>query len=160
MTSVIGVDPGEAVGIFDVSVLRFHKLSNVNFRYAAYQLSPETAHQYVQVHLQSSVDTLVACEAYIITARTARLTQQRTAIEVIGDLKQLCREHDTPFALQMKSDAAKLARDSVLKRIGWWQPGKRHANDAARQALLALATVDPSALQTLLTSDTIVSTCR
>lgn len=162
MTAVVGVDPGTTTGIFAVSVSIVDKLleSEVRSEFTSYQLDAEKAVAALELQLRRFPEVLVACERYIITSRTARLTQQPAALELIGTFKQLCREYGAPFLLQMKSDAAHLARDKLLKRVGWFQRGQDHANDAARQALLALATADPREFNALLTYGSIVSTGR
>lgn len=159
---IVGVDPGVTTGIFAVAVSRLNgaNWSEVRCDYTAYELDARKATSVIELQVSTHVDALVACERYVITTRTARLTQQPAALEFIGVLKNLCADHDTPIVLQLKSDASRIARDSVLKRIGWFQRGQDHANDAARHALLALSGVDQAAFASLLTSGSIVSTSR
>lgn len=162
MTAIVGVDPGTTTGIFAVSVSIVDKLleSEVRSEYTAYELGAEKALAAIELQLRRLPEAVVACERYIITSRTARLTQQPAALELIGALRHLCRDYGAPFMLQMKSDAAHLARDQLLKRIGWFQRGQDHANDGARHALLGLATSDPRVFNALLTYGSIVSTSR
>lgn len=162
MTAIIGVDPGTTTGIFaaNVSIVDTLRDRKVRTDYRAYELDASKAFAVMQLQLDRLRDPTVVCEHYIVTQRTARLTQQPTALEVIGALRQLCADRGVHFRLQMKSDAAHIAKNAVLKRIGWYQSGQDHANDAARHALLGLASVDPPAFNALLTFGSIVSTSR
>lgn len=162
MTLIVGVDPGTTTGIFAVraSTLLTYDVTEVRSDFTSYELDVRKAYAAVELQLRSDPVVDVACERYVITTRTARLTQQPTALELIGALRELCARYDAPLTLQMKSDAAQLAKNHVLKRIGWFQRGQDHANDAARHALLRLASVQPLVFNALLTSGSIVSTSR
>jgi hypothetical protein len=94
-------------------------------------------------------DIQVVCERFVITARTAQLSQQTDAIENIGVLKYLAwSEALEPVRFQSPSDAKRLATDDVLRTAGLYVPGD-HARDAARHLLLHLATSHPRAFQRL-----------
>lgn len=112
----------------------------------------------LSTHFTDEHRRLVVIEKYTITTRTARLTQQSDALEVTGAVKQLCNDADVPVIVQMKSNAAKIASDKVLRGIGWFVSGQRHANDAARHALLALAGFDPIIFEALMTYGNVNST--
>lgn len=95
--------------------------------------------------------TTIACERYTITSRTAKLTRQPHALEFIGALRSLASDYPSvTFLLQSKSDAIKLGNDGLLRKLGWYTPGAGHANDAARQVLLALAGRHPQLFDELL----------
>lgn len=162
MTTIIGVDPGTTTGIFAASVSIVDTLRGREVRtdFRAYELDASKAFAMMQLQLDRLRDPTVVCERYIVTQRTARLTQQPAALEMIGALRQLCADRGVHFVLQMKSDAARIAKNAVLKRIGWYQSGQDHANDAARHALLGLASVDPPVFNALLTFGSIISTSR
>ena len=72
-------------------------------------------------------------EEYKITARTAKLSQQHTALEIIGCIRYFCHKYECELVLQRPGDAKRFATDRRLKQAGFWQKGGGgHANDAAR----------------------------
>ena len=88
----------------------------------------------------------IAVEKYIITKRTATLSQQPDALEITGMVKGFAATEARRGAItvhQIMKGNLKFASDDMLKRLGWYVPGKRHANDAARQAFALLKMVDP-----------------
>lgn len=84
----------------------------------------------------------IAIERYIITAQTAKLSQQPDALEVTGLVKGLAEIHGCADVRQYMKANLKFASDSMLRSVGWSTPGMRHANDAARQAFALLKEVD------------------
>lgn len=86
---------------------------------------------------ENGQDTVIVCEAYIITAETLRKTRQTASLELIGALRWMAGFHGAHFELQQPAQAKKLATDARLKAIGWWNKTTRdHANDAARHLFL------------------------
>lgn len=86
---------------------------------------------------ENGQDTIIVCEAYIITAETLRKTRQTASLELIGALRWMASFHGAHFELQQPAQAKKLATDARLKAIGWWNKTTRdHANDAARHLFL------------------------
>jgi hypothetical protein len=83
-----------------------------------------------------------AVEKYIITPKTAKLTQQTDALEVTGVMKAMAAEWRYRTCTQYLKANLKFASDDMLKAIGWFNPKMRHANDAARQAFALLKDVD------------------
>lgn len=74
-------------------------------------------------------------EKYTITAKTAKLSQQTDALRCTGALE--CHAWAfTQVHWQTPAEAKSFSTDFKLKRIGWYRPGKGHANDAARHLLL------------------------
>jgi hypothetical protein len=70
----------------------------------------------------------VVAENYIITARTAKLTQQTEALRLLGVLEDECIQKELGFTLQNP----KKPKDNVLKALGWYMKTKdNHANSAA-----------------------------
>jgi hypothetical protein len=84
----------------------------------------------------------VAVERYIITARTAKLSQQTDALEVTGMVKAVAAIQCMSGVRQYMKANLKFASDAALKRAGWYDPKQPHANDAARQAYALLKDVD------------------
>lgn len=167
---LLGVDPGRVTGLFAVDVLSAplggwypdgHPVAT-SCAFTPAQLAPEDVPDFLRFWLEnvasSGCPVVIAVERYVITARTARLTQQPAALEVTGVVKHLAREAGVPVVEQLKSNAARLASDDRLRELGWYSRGRRHETDAARHALLALATTDAVLFERLLAQDRISKT--
>lgn len=161
---LLGVDPGQTTGLFAVDAVSgpievWHVPGNLEGRVqcslTAAQLPPEEVAAFVTRWLErvagTGAPTLIVIERYVVTARTARLSQQPAALEVTGVVKHLAREAGVSVREQLKSNAAKLASDDRLRQVGWHARGRRHENDAARHALAALASEDALLFERLLT---------
>lgn len=83
-----------------------------------------------------------AVERFIITARTAKLTQNTDALEVTGMVRAAANIGGGTGIRRYAKANLKFASDDALKRAGWYDPKMRHANDAARQAFALLHEVD------------------
>jgi hypothetical protein len=88
----------------------------------------------------------LALERYNISKRTARMTQQPQALEVIGALRNQAHVLGVAVVLQEIAPAKILAPNALLRKLGWYlkgsdvgAPDADDANDATRQALLWLA---------------------
>lgn len=160
---LLGVDPGQTTGLFAVDVTsgpvggwypNGHPLF-LACELTPAQLPPEDVAAFVTRWLNrvagSGCEVVIAVERYVITARTARLSQQPATLEVTGVVKHLAREAGVRVVEQLKSNAAKLASDDRLRQVGWHARGRRHENDAARHALFALASADAVLFERLLT---------
>lgn len=82
-------------------------------------------------------DTVII-ERYIITPRTAKLSQQHDALDVLGCIRYWCRIRGVPLTEHSASEAKSFSTDDKLKAAGMWNPGNDHACDAARHLLLYL----------------------
>lgn len=145
--AVIGIDPGATTGLFFYRYLRGqHRVIHKHLE--PYQVPSELSSILSYNGPLVKTNRLhIAVEKFIINARTARLSQQPEALEVTGMVKAtlyLKIEADVEaetlhqhFKQYMKSNL-KFASDEALKRAGWYGPGMRHANDAARQAFALL----------------------
>jgi len=84
----------------------------------------------------------VVCESFFITAQTAKNSQAPWSLEMIGVLKQVCRDLNYPLDLiyWQKPSAAKTMIDNAkLRRLELWhRGGAGHANDAIRHGVLCL----------------------
>lgn len=133
MTRILGVDPGETTGVATYLDGKFYSL----------QLPSTDAGPFLMGFIDAAARRPgilhVACERYVIGTNTAKKSRQPAAAALIGVLK----EHSRPlnniiFEQQNASEAKKLGNNVFLKRIEWFNPGKGHANDAARHILLFL----------------------
>lgn len=85
----------------------------------------------------------VVIEKFTITVETAKKSQSPFSLEMIGAVKQVCRDNDYPLAAiawQKPSEAKGAFPNAKLKRLGLWhRGGEGHALDAIRHASLYLA---------------------
>ena len=97
---------------------------------------------HVVVHLP--VPDVIVVERYVITPRTAKLSQQTTALEVIGFLRYWAWSHGAKFVMQTPADAKRFSTsggkpNGRLDKAGWTMrplADNDHANDALRHLLL------------------------
>lgn len=150
---IVGVDPGGTTGFSiwndtGVVLAEFH------------QEEPKRAVGYIWQLIDGfglRRNIHIACERYDITPQTARMTRQYDALHVAGALKFKCElmnertNTDIRFIQYGRSDAKRFADDARLKAIGWWVSGRDHVNDATRQVVMHIATVQPVVLKQLLT---------
>jgi hypothetical protein len=100
----------------------------------------------------------IAVERYIITPKTAKLSQQTEALEVTGMVKAIASLHGVNNVRQYAKANLRFASDDMLRSIGWSTPGMRHANDAARQTFALLKDVDYPAWSELVRDATMNAT--
>jgi hypothetical protein len=85
----------------------------------------------------------VVMETFTITLETAKKSQSPFSLEVIGAVKQVCRDNGYPLsaiAWQKPSEAKESFPNPKLKRLGLWhRGGAGHALDAIRHGSLYLA---------------------
>jgi hypothetical protein len=152
--AVIGVDPGLMTGIF---VFTFWHFEGWGYERNDMSIDPyQVPADEVGGWLWNKIDRLedmdqgpypghihIAVEKYIITSRTAKLSQQHEALEVTGAVKSTAAQaYSKPKVTQYAKANLKFANDDALRRAGWYTKGMRHANDAARQAYALLKDVD------------------
>lgn len=100
----------------------------------------DLAHSWIEgiSKLGISEDCAVVAERFIITPETAKKTQAPWSLEISGGLRFLCHRYGVPYIQQTPAEAKRLIHDDRLKDLGWYQPGRRHANDALRHLAYAL----------------------
>jgi len=139
---IIGIDPGLMTGVFtwrsgrDLPWFEGMHLKAATFprqfwnelRRQSRGVKPDNIH--------------MAIERYIITPKTAKLSQQTEALEVTGMVKAIAALHGVTDVRQYTKANLKFASDSMMRGVGWHSPSFRHANDAARQAFALLKDVD------------------
>lgn len=146
-----GVDPGESVGL--AAIHRGERLF-------AEQLPRSEAMRFLRGRFSEWADlayvVYVACERYVITQRTARLTRQPAALEVTGVVREDALQLGFEFSQYPPSTSKRLASNDRLRRLGLWTPRAPDAsdandvNDAMRQTVTAMALRRPSAFTGLL----------
>lgn len=78
----------------------------------------------------------IGCEHYIIAGRSPG--NPKPSLEVIGAVEAGAGEGRYCLLPPMPSAARKLGSAVLLRRLGWYKPGKDHANDAAMHLLAYL----------------------
>lgn len=78
---------------------------------------------------------IIVIEKYTITVKTAKLTQQTDALRFTGALEYNSYPYHEVI-ITTPAEAKSFSTDKKLQRMGWYRPGKGHANDAARHLLL------------------------
>lgn len=99
----------------------------------------DLAHRWVERISQLKMrDALVIAERFIITPETAKKTQAPWSLEISGGLRFLCHRYGVEYVQQTPAEAKRLIHDDRLRALGWYQPGKGHANDALRHLAYGL----------------------
>jgi hypothetical protein len=152
--AVIGVDPGLMTGIFVFTHWHFDGwgFERNDMLATPYQIPADEVGGWLWKEIDRIEDIdqgpypgdiHIAVEKYIITSRTAKLSQQHEALEVTGAVKSTAAQSfSKPKVTQYAKANLKFANDGALRRAGWYTKGLRHANDAARQAYALLKDVD------------------
>jgi hypothetical protein len=142
---IIGIDPGLMTGVFTYGSPNLHGYPE-NIYHA--QVAAKDIPRYLRTIVVEATDHVglrgvhVAVERFIITPKTAKLSQQTDALEVTGMAKALMALYAATDVRQYAKANLKFASDDMLKAVGWHSPKLRHANDAARQAFALLKDVD------------------
>lgn len=136
---IVGVDPGNTTGVFAYFSDGVRNGWQHSREDVALNLNGDLWRWFEQY---GSLGVHIAIERYIITAQTAKLSQQPDALEVTGAVKALAQVHGVADVRQYMKANLKYASDSMLRSVGWAIPNMRHANDAARQAFALLKEVD------------------
>lgn len=140
---VLGIDPGKTTGVFAV-----HIDQGVQRWQLGHDLYPNHGSD-IYSWVRREIDLhdewiLIAVERFVITAATAKRSRQPEAIEVLGSLRdQVADLEHVSLVTQTSSEAKRFVADDMLKELGWYAKGQKHANDAARHVLLALARHEP-----------------
>lgn len=138
--AILGVDPGLMTGVFEYAPYRTH-CDWMPHQVPAADM-PLFLDRTFRRLTKNGRTVYVAVEKYIITKRTATLSQQADALEVTGEVKAVGILHGVTDVRQYLKANLKYADDDMLKSIHWWTMGSPHANDAARQAFALLKDVD------------------
>lgn len=77
----------------------------------------------------------VGWERYIVTSGGARTGTPEPSLETIGMVRWLCYENNVTVLNPVPSAMRMLGSKDKLKTLGWFKPGKQHANDASMHLL-------------------------
>ncbi len=133
---VIAFDPGKMTGWATYHVeTRAYEAGQLEFMPACIRLEEEIA----TAHAASEA-LVVITESFLITVNTAKNTQAPWSLELIGVFRYLTKRYvGSDIVLQSPSSAKSFGTDDKLREMGFYRPGMRHANDAARHLLLYVA---------------------
>lgn len=129
MPRFVGVDPGKTTGVCSFSI---EKGEDYPSCLESYELTFLGAGQYLENHM-GSYETIIACEAFLITSQTAKNSQAPWSLEVIGLVHYFSEKNHVPVVMQPPSFAKRLVSNDVLRRAKLYVAGE-HARDAARHA--------------------------
>lgn len=161
---IIGVDPGQSTGAF---IIDLYPASSdpIEYRIEAssrYQGPPDDVLGKLTVELEAArqnlVKVVIAVERFTVMPATSRMSQQPVPQQVIGKLATLAATYAVDkFFTQSPGDAKKFCPNKQLRQFDFWSTGKtvscpdaNDVNDAARHAVLALATTRATAYDALL----------
>lgn len=78
----------------------------------------------------------VGTEKYLVTPRGRGIPKY--SLEIIGQVQGMADQGLFTLLPSMPSSARMLGNVQMLRRLGWYKPGKGHANDAAMHTLAYL----------------------
>lgn len=120
---IVWLDPGKTTGAawYDIPADRFGSA-----QYDEHQLIPALA-ALIDAHGER---VAIGWELYIQTARSKGTAKY--SLGEIAKTQALCEERQVPVLKGQPSSARNLRSTIIfLRRLGWYTPGKEHANDAA-----------------------------
>jgi hypothetical protein len=131
----LGIDPGKTTGwalFTDHTTVPGFASGQVEGRFNFYD--------WYLTRTQKHNPDAVVMEDYIITPGTAKKSQQRDPLLIIGRIEGDCYFNEVPFRLQSPAQGKSFGTDEKLHHFGWWESTEGgHANDAARHLLRYLA---------------------
>lgn len=136
VSRIVVLDPGKTTGVVD------WKTTEDGSVVTGVEMQFQPLCRYLLTDVATSrPGTVIVAESFIITSATAKNTQAPWSLEVIGVARMVSELYcGRDLRLQQAASAKRFSSDARLKRLGWWTPGKGHANDAARHLLLYVAT--------------------
>lgn len=134
---VAALDPGKRTGIAEA------RGSDGEYLFRAWDDPAADAMRWLHSQLSSSQLDLVVCESIVITAATAKKSQDvLISIEQIGVARYLCWCYGVEFDTQTPTER-KFGTDSKLHALGWWTKGPTdHPREATRHLITKLVDVD------------------
>jgi hypothetical protein len=124
---IVAIDPGKMVGYaVRADSIGFHASQSDKWEFLTWA-DPVGWDEWFDV---------VIIERYIITPKTAKLSQQHDALDVLGVIRWWCHKADVPLLEYSAAEAKSFSTDAKLKAASMWTPGQDHACDAARHLML------------------------
>lgn len=144
---LFGVDPGLMTGLALVDIS-----DRVNPKPIwALEADTRTFYQTVEQTIEEEPDAIVLiCENFLITDRTAKLSQAPWSLMGRGVCEFLTMKYNVPMILQTPGDAKEFSTNDKLHKAGFWHVGgDGHANDAYRHVMKYHADRSPRWTNTL-----------
>ena len=135
---IMGVDPGRTTGVAVIAARRIRKASLT----LSLHVPIEDAPRFFEEMIYGQHIDLIAIERFTISQRTIKVGRDSSPLDVIGGVKWLASLADpaVPYVMQAASDAKTAYTNETLEELGVLPQG-RHAQDAARHAMLATHTM-------------------
>lgn len=127
-TKIFGVDPGLATGLAFVDISdRMNPVAEW-----AMEADTETFYRKTEEVIEEFADILiVVCENFIITPRTATLSQAPWSLMGRGVVENYCMKFNVPWEIQTPASMKDFSTTDKLHAAGFWHVGgEGHANDA------------------------------
>lgn len=127
--NIIAIDPGKMTGFAETDGQTFD----------SWQLDHMESMDYLYERLMLHADrpSLIVWESFIVTAATAKMSQQPWSLKQIGFYEWICTRLGILHREQTPAQAKSFSTDEKLKLMEWYRPNLNHGNDAARHLLLA-----------------------
>ncbi len=143
---IVWLDPGQTTG------LAYYDLENDTFFSWQYDLD-DLQKRFTETLVPMAGSRMaVGYERFIVTSGGTRFSTPEHALKTISVIKHLAEHADVPLLKAQPSSGRKLASPVLLRRLGWYKPGRPHANDAAQHLLvhmIRMRPMPPSIRQTL-----------
>lgn len=133
MVNVIALDPGGTTGVA-------HYFEDGAWYFS--EIGPEEHHEELFKNLDFLLNRhklVIVCESFEFRQNRQRDNINLMSKEYIGIVKLF--QNRTSVVFQTAAQAKGFVTDQKLKKMGLWQPGKRHANDATRHLVYYLVNV-------------------
>lgn len=138
---VLGIDPGSTTGI---AVVYYDPTDHSVEVMETHQLQVKEATLWIRREISERGVALIGMEKYIITQRTAKLSRQTDALEMIGVVKSQVlfaltdSGREIPISMHSSSDGKNVWSNPRLVKHDLYRHATGHARDGLRHALLAL----------------------
>lgn len=148
--SIVALDPGADTGAAQL----FIRGDGSDPIFESHETDRLSVNDWLLARLRALHDTgqrtLVAVERFDVNQTTVRKGHDAQGpIRMIGAAELVAGAFGHVFRVYGRSDCKNLGTDELLKHLGWYVPGRDHANDAARVLALALQGWHPPTFQRL-----------
>lgn len=132
---VAWLDPGLVTG------LATYDLEHPNFM--SWQYEPDDVVRRLHQLLEICDGRMrIGWEKYLVAGGPHKGTA-KYSLEIIGRLQDFALVHGVEVLPSQPSSARALGQVTYLRRLGWYKPGKPHANDASQHLLAHLLKMKP-----------------
>lgn len=133
MTRIVGIDPGKTTGLVSFSVDEEDQIQCLE----SYELSFMGVGHYLASRLTK--ETIVVCEAFLITTQTAKNSQAPWSLEAIGLARYFSELNGCQLKFYPPSFHKRLVTKKALQKVGLYVSGE-HSRDAASVGLYYVIT--------------------